>query len=104
MSPIQLRLYIIASSQRKISQQLSGLESLSDKKGIVSYEDLLTINGTKYPTFQKAARAAGLSKSRNFINEVLDVAISVRNLTEEERQERILRKKEQINKDTSFAI
>ncbi|GFT24080.1 transposable element Tc3 transposase [Trichonephila clavipes] len=41
--------------------------------------------------------AAGLSKSEDFINEVLDDAASVINLTEERRQERTLRKKEQIN-------
>ncbi|GFW15471.1 hypothetical protein TNCV_4656111 [Trichonephila clavipes] len=79
---------------RKISQRLPGLELLPEKKGVVSYEDLLTINRTKYSTFQKAA---GLLKSEDFINEVLDDAASVINLTEEERQERILQRKEQIN-------
>ncbi|GFW71145.1 hypothetical protein TNCV_91881 [Trichonephila clavipes] len=38
----------------------------------------------------EAARAAGLSKSEDFINEVLDDTASLMNLTEEERQERIL--------------
>ncbi|GFU05145.1 hypothetical protein TNCV_574921 [Trichonephila clavipes] len=52
--------------------------------GIVSREercclDLLTINGTKYSTFQEAAR---LSNSHDFINEMLDDAASVINVTE----------------------
>ncbi|GFW75102.1 uncharacterized protein TNCV_448071 [Trichonephila clavipes] len=38
-------------------------------------------------------KTAGLSKSEDFINEVLDDAASVMNLTKEERHERILRKK-----------
>ncbi|GFS51502.1 uncharacterized protein TNCV_549471 [Trichonephila clavipes] len=49
---------------------------------------------------QEAARAAGLSKSEDFINEVLDDAVSVRNLTEEEPQEGIFRKNEQITRTT----
>ncbi|GFT19276.1 uncharacterized protein TNCV_303781 [Trichonephila clavipes] len=58
-------------NNRKASQRLSGLESLCDKKGVVSYEDLLIINGTKYSVFREAA---GLEKSEDFINEVLDDA------------------------------
>ncbi|GFU72811.1 histone-lysine N-methyltransferase SETMAR [Trichonephila clavipes] len=52
MSPIRLRQYIIASSQRKILQRLAGLESLREKKSVVSYEDLLTINRASYLPFQ----------------------------------------------------
>ncbi|GFV56958.1 hypothetical protein TNCV_1678391 [Trichonephila clavipes] len=44
MSPIRLRQYIVASAHRKILQQL---KLLREKKGVVSYEDLLTFNGTK---------------------------------------------------------
>ncbi|GFY07214.1 hypothetical protein TNCV_277611 [Trichonephila clavipes] len=77
MSPIRLRYYIITSSRRKIWQQLPGLEALLEKKGVVSYKDLLIINGTKYSHFPEAARSAGLSKSEEFINEVLDDAASV---------------------------
>ncbi|GFW28442.1 alpha-2 adrenergic receptor [Trichonephila clavipes] len=74
-------LYIIASSHRKISQRLPGIEPLLGKKGIVSYRDLLTINEIKYATFQEAARAAGLSNYENFNNEVLDdAAASVMNI------------------------
>ncbi|GFX29029.1 hypothetical protein TNCV_3030711 [Trichonephila clavipes] len=72
----------------QISQRLPELESLREKKCVVSYEDSLTINGTKHSTIQKAA---GLSKSEDFINEVLDDAASVMNLTGKERQERNLR-------------
>ncbi|GFW47722.1 hypothetical protein TNCV_2829121 [Trichonephila clavipes] len=94
-----VRWYIISNSGGKISQRLPGLETLREKKSVVSFEDLLSINGTKYSAFQEAARAAGLSKSEDFfINEVLNDAVSVMNLNEEERQERILRKKEQINR------
>ncbi|GFT74042.1 hypothetical protein TNCV_3707771 [Trichonephila clavipes] len=46
--------------------------------------------GTKYTTLQETA---GLSKSEDFINEILDDATSVMNLTVEERQDKILRKK-----------
>ncbi|GFU96288.1 hypothetical protein TNCV_88651 [Trichonephila clavipes] len=53
-----------------------------------------TINGAKYSTFQGIA---GLPKSEDFINEVADDAVSGMNLTVEERQERILQKREQIN-------
>ncbi|GFX22083.1 hypothetical protein TNCV_3054391 [Trichonephila clavipes] len=60
--------------------------NLCEKKGVVSYEYLLTIKGTKYSTFQEAERAAGLSKSDDFINEVLDDAASVINITEKKRQ------------------
>ncbi|GFW58090.1 hypothetical protein TNCV_2742361 [Trichonephila clavipes] len=81
-----------------MSQLLLGLESFLGKKGIVYFEDLITINGTKYSNFQ--ARAAGLSKFEHFVNEALYDAASVMDLTEEERQERILRKKEQINRTT----
>ncbi|GFT80698.1 hypothetical protein TNCV_127421 [Trichonephila clavipes] len=77
------------SSRRKIWQRLPELESLREKKGIVSCEDLLTINGTKQSTHQEAARAAHLSKSKDFTNEVSDDATSVINLTEEEHQEHI---------------
>ncbi|GFU12972.1 hypothetical protein TNCV_1457011 [Trichonephila clavipes] len=87
MSPIQLRLYIIVSSRRKISQRLPGLESLQEKKGLVSYEDLLRINGTQYSTYQEAT---SLSKFEDFIDEVLNDVASVMNLTEEECQERNL--------------
>ncbi|GFW06428.1 hypothetical protein TNCV_2187631 [Trichonephila clavipes] len=78
---------------RKISQRLPGLESLHEKKCVVSYEILLKINETKYSTFQEAARTAGLSKADDFMNEMLDDADSVMSLIEEECQERILRKK-----------
>ncbi|GFY34499.1 hypothetical protein TNCV_2821851 [Trichonephila clavipes] len=44
----------------------------------------------------EAARATGLSKSEDFISEVVDDAPSVKNLTEEEHQERILRKQRAI--------
>ncbi|GFW77915.1 hypothetical protein TNCV_3911251 [Trichonephila clavipes] len=81
MSPIRSEKYIIASSRRKILDLLPGLESLSEKKGFVSYEDLSTINRTKYPTFQEAAIATGVSKSENFIREVLENAASLMNLT-----------------------
>ncbi|GFW75378.1 hypothetical protein TNCV_4190321 [Trichonephila clavipes] len=60
------------------------------KKSVVSYEDSLKINRSKYSAFQEAARATGLLKSEDFINEVLDDAASVINLTDEERLERIL--------------
>ncbi|GFV17270.1 hypothetical protein TNCV_5103331 [Trichonephila clavipes] len=76
------------------------MESLREKKGGVSYEELLTISGTKYSAFQEAVRAAGSSKSEDFINEVLDDAASMINLTEEEREERNFAKNEQINKTT----
>ncbi|GFT58433.1 hypothetical protein TNCV_2119281 [Trichonephila clavipes] len=78
----------------------------------MSPEDLLPIKGTKYSIFQEAARAAGLSKSEDFVNEVLDDVASVMNLTEKERKERIFlaknfqerrqqqQKKEQINRTT----
>ncbi|GFX39663.1 hypothetical protein TNCV_2104071 [Trichonephila clavipes] len=72
-----MRLFIFASSRRKISLRLPGLELLHEKKGVVFYEDLLTINETKYSTFQEAARTADLSKSKDFINEMLDDAASV---------------------------
>ncbi|GFW30999.1 hypothetical protein TNCV_2940991 [Trichonephila clavipes] len=68
----------------KVSQRLPRIESLREKKRVVSHEDLLTINGSKCSTFQVAARVAGLSKSQNFINEVLNDAALVINLTEEE--------------------
>ncbi|GFU62190.1 hypothetical protein TNCV_2474211 [Trichonephila clavipes] len=75
--------------------------SLQEKKSFVSYGDLLLINGTKYSTFQEAARAAYLSKFENFINEMLHSAASMMNLTEEEHHERILPKKNtQINRTT----
>ncbi|GFX29533.1 mariner Mos1 transposase [Trichonephila clavipes] len=73
------------SFRRKISQRLPELESLREKKGFVSYEDL-TINGTNYTTFQEAARGAGLPISGDFIDEELDDAASVMNLTEEKLQ------------------
>ncbi|GFX69245.1 hypothetical protein TNCV_3564211 [Trichonephila clavipes] len=44
-------------------------------------------------------KVSGLSKSEDFINELLDDTASVINLTEEERQERILRKKGQMNRE-----
>ncbi|GFT04704.1 putative transposable element [Trichonephila clavipes] len=50
-------------------------EFFHEKKGVVPYKDLLTINGTKHSTFQDYATVAGLSKSKDFTNEVLgDVA------------------------------
>ncbi|GFY30845.1 hypothetical protein TNCV_3120051 [Trichonephila clavipes] len=91
MSPVWLRWFLTASTRRKISQRLLGLESLRKKKGVVSYEDLITINVTKFSTFKKAKRTTGLRKSADFINEVLDEETSVRKVTEKERQERILR-------------
>ncbi|GFX75182.1 hypothetical protein TNCV_3171091 [Trichonephila clavipes] len=67
----KLENHITSSSCRKISQQLPELESLGEKKGVVSYKALLTINGNKYSDFQEDA---GLSNSEDFINEVLDDA------------------------------
>ncbi|GFU70189.1 uncharacterized protein TNCV_5057811 [Trichonephila clavipes] len=69
-----------------LQKNIPGLESLKDKKGVVSYEGLLKINGTEYSAFQGGARATGGLKSEDFINEVLDDAVSVMNLTEEETQ------------------
>ncbi|GFW82216.1 hypothetical protein TNCV_5056911 [Trichonephila clavipes] len=46
MSPIRLRQNIMANSHRKISRRLPGLESLSEKKGVVLYEHLVTVNET----------------------------------------------------------
>ncbi|GFU52461.1 hypothetical protein TNCV_2546201 [Trichonephila clavipes] len=43
-------------SQKNIAQRLPGLESLCTKKGFVTCEVLLTINGAKYSTFQESAR------------------------------------------------
>ncbi|GFW69066.1 hypothetical protein TNCV_2919641 [Trichonephila clavipes] len=62
------------------------------RKKALSHTKTLKIDGTKYSTFQEAA---GLSKSEElfFINEVLDDAASVMNLTEAERKDRILQKK-----------
>ncbi|GFV52266.1 hypothetical protein TNCV_3197661 [Trichonephila clavipes] len=69
---------------------IAWLDSLREKKGVVSYEDLLTINGTKYLSFHIPARAAGLSKSEDFlINEVVCRCI----FSDGKRQKRILRKK-----------
>ncbi|GFW70051.1 hypothetical protein TNCV_1405041 [Trichonephila clavipes] len=76
--------------RRKISQRLPGLEALREKKSVVSYEDILTINGTKYSTFQEVVIAEGLSESADFVNEVSGDVASVLNLTEEEPQVRIL--------------
>ncbi|GFU95091.1 hypothetical protein TNCV_4138751 [Trichonephila clavipes] len=71
-----------------ILQRLPGLESLREKKGVLSYEDLLTINELNTPLSrklqEKEERAAGLSKSEEFIKEVLDDGTSVMNSTEEE--------------------
>ncbi|GFT96014.1 hypothetical protein TNCV_313071 [Trichonephila clavipes] len=47
-----------------------------------------------------AASVAGLSKSEDFINEVLDDAASEMNLNEQEHREKNLPKKEQINRTT----
>ncbi|GFU78483.1 hypothetical protein TNCV_2300951 [Trichonephila clavipes] len=69
----------------KLSQRLPELELLHEKKDTVSYKNLFLINGTKYSTFQKAARAACLSKFEDFITEVLNDAASEVNLIEEER-------------------
>ncbi|GFW79223.1 hypothetical protein TNCV_2476301 [Trichonephila clavipes] len=44
----------------------------------------------------EAARIVGLSKSEDFINEVLDAAASVMNLNEKERQKRILERKKEL--------
>ncbi|GFU29090.1 hypothetical protein TNCV_4836941 [Trichonephila clavipes] len=63
------------------------LESLREKERVILYEDLCTINRTKYSTFKEAA---DLSKSEDFMYEVLDDTASVMNLSEEERQDRIL--------------
>ncbi|GFW50263.1 hypothetical protein TNCV_4696801 [Trichonephila clavipes] len=68
-----------------------------EKKGVVSYDGLLTIKGIKYSTFQETV---SLSKSEDFIDGVLDDAALVMHLIEEKSQERILRKKEQINGTT----
>ncbi|GFW82154.1 hypothetical protein TNCV_5056291 [Trichonephila clavipes] len=51
-----------SKASEKKSERFPGLGSLREKKGDVSYGDLLTINGAKYPTFQEPAGAAGLSK------------------------------------------
>ncbi|GFV58741.1 hypothetical protein TNCV_3730791 [Trichonephila clavipes] len=72
---------------------------VGERKLVVSYKHLLTTNGTKCSTFQEAA---GLSKSGDLINEVLHNVASVMNFNEEDLQERILRKKERINKITSY--
>ncbi|GFT75310.1 hypothetical protein TNCV_967681 [Trichonephila clavipes] len=71
----------IRSFLSKISSLLSGLESLRNKEGVVSYENLLTINETRYSSFQEASRerATGLSKSEEFVNKGLDDAASVIN-------------------------
>ncbi|GFX04160.1 uncharacterized protein TNCV_3973091 [Trichonephila clavipes] len=42
----------------EILQRLPGLKSLCEKKDVVAYKDLLTINGTKYLTFQETARSS----------------------------------------------
>ncbi|GFV69951.1 hypothetical protein TNCV_1983181 [Trichonephila clavipes] len=55
-------------------QRFTRLESLRVNKGVVSYVDFITINGTKFPTFQEAAT---LSKSEDLINEVLGDATSM---------------------------
>ncbi|GFV91853.1 hypothetical protein TNCV_2975241 [Trichonephila clavipes] len=91
---------IVVDKDLKIAQRLPGLVSLCDKRGVVSYEDLLTINGTKYSTFQEAARVAGLLKSEDSILEALDDAALVMNLTEEEGQERLVREKKTKNRNT----
>ncbi|GFV87481.1 hypothetical protein TNCV_3281191 [Trichonephila clavipes] len=77
---------------------MPGLESLLEKKGVVSYEDLLNIHGTKCWTFQEATSAPGLSKSENLINDVMDDVASMMNLIEEELHEEILQIKQQINR------
>ncbi|GFW17649.1 hypothetical protein TNCV_2652061 [Trichonephila clavipes] len=100
MSPNTVKAVHHCKPSKKISQRLPGLESLREKKSVVSYDYLLTINGTKCSSLQEGARAAGLSKSKDFIKEVLIDAASAMNLIEEERQERILRKKEQISGTT----
>ncbi|GFV96981.1 hypothetical protein TNCV_4351941 [Trichonephila clavipes] len=80
MSPIRLRLYIIATSRRKISQRLLGQESMREKNGVASYEDLLTIN------FSGICKRCKLPKSDDLINEVLDDAASAMSLAGKERQ------------------
>ncbi|GFV97702.1 hypothetical protein TNCV_2312891 [Trichonephila clavipes] len=75
-------------SQKNIATIVwTGIITRKGRRCLEGVGDSLTTNGTKYSTFQKAARATGLPKSENFINEVLDDAVSFLNLTEEERQE-----------------
>ncbi|GFT20033.1 hypothetical protein TNCV_4994331 [Trichonephila clavipes] len=93
MFPIWSQKYIIASTRRKISRRLPGLESLREKKGVFSSEDLLTINGTKDSISHEGARAEDLSKSEYFIGEVLAVAASVMNVTKEEHQSEFCKNK-----------
>ncbi|GFW19786.1 hypothetical protein TNCV_3560891 [Trichonephila clavipes] len=80
MSPIRFPWYIILQAlTKKYRKDCLRLESLREKKDVVSYDELLTINESKYSTFLEAA---GLSKSEDFISEVLDDVASVINLTE----------------------
>ncbi|GFV50954.1 hypothetical protein TNCV_302151 [Trichonephila clavipes] len=88
--------------QKNIAPRLLGLKSLREKKCVVSHVNSSTINGAKYSTFQRAAKTAGLSKSEDFINEMLDDAASMMSLTEDEQQERNLQNKEQINGSTNY--
>ncbi|GFY34498.1 hypothetical protein TNCV_2821841 [Trichonephila clavipes] len=74
----------------------TGQESLREKKGVAYTKTLINNQRNSNSTFQEAARATGLSKSEDFISEVVDDAPSVKNLTEEEHQERILRKQRAI--------
>ncbi|GFX67707.1 hypothetical protein TNCV_3934481 [Trichonephila clavipes] len=73
--------------------------------GIVGWEErccllrsLINNQRNCFLNFQEFTRTAGLSKSKKFINEVMEDAVSVMNLMEVERQERILRNKEQTNR------
>ncbi|GFW51020.1 hypothetical protein TNCV_3593021 [Trichonephila clavipes] len=90
MSPIRLRLCIIASSRRKISQRLPGLKPLRKMKGTISYE-LINNQQNSILNFQKAVGAAGLSKLRT--SPTNDGAASVLNLTEDINKNKIWGKK-----------
>ncbi|GFW65861.1 putative RNA-directed DNA polymerase from transposon BS [Trichonephila clavipes] len=100
--------FLLVKTFLNSSVNLTLHKSLNSCIGVISERDLMSIPESEIPesfsdhgVIQEAARAGGLSKSEDdFINEVLDDAVSVMNLTEEERQERILRKKEQINGTT----
>ncbi|GFV76966.1 hypothetical protein TNCV_690361 [Trichonephila clavipes] len=56
--------------------------------------------GVNWPQNKQTAKAESLSKSVDFIHEVLDEVASGVNLTEAEVKERILRKEEQMNRTT----
>ncbi|GFW89005.1 hypothetical protein TNCV_2684391 [Trichonephila clavipes] len=86
-------------SQKNIATiVLAGIDAGEERRCLI--RRLINNQCSFISTFHEATRAAGLSKSDDFINEVLDDATLLMNLSEEEDQERILREKEQINRST----